>query len=223
MLTMLRLSLIPLLLLTTAAAAVEPLSIQDNSFLIEEAYNQENRVVQHIFTYQHQRDGSFASSFTQEWPAFGLRHQLSYTIPYSGRRVDDLAINYRYQLAGDGNARLAISPRISYLAGDRALQLNLPVSYAISSRLVTHWNAGTTISRNHTQWSGGGSIIVAALPKVHLMLETLRQGNTLVSPGVRWAHDLPHGLQVVPGIAMPIDLKTHQRSMYLYMSFEHPY
>jgi len=220
---MLRLSLIPLLLLATIAAAVEPLAIQDNSFLIEEAYNQEARVVQHVFTYQHEHDGSFASSFTQEWPALGLRHQLSYTIPYSGRRVDDFAINYRYQLVGDGNARLAISPRISYLTRNRELQINLPVSYALSSRVVTHWNAGTTVSRDHTQWSGGGSIIVAALPKVHLMVEALRQGNTLVSPGIRWAHDLPRGLQIVPGIAMPIDLRTHQRSLFLYVSFEHPY
>src|SRR5581483_6110481 len=143
--TMLRLSLIPLLLLATAAAAVEPLPIQDNSF------------VQHIFTWQRERDGSFASSFTQEWPALGLRHQLSYTVPYTGRRVNDLAVNYRYQLIGDGNARLAISPRVSYLAGDRAVQLNLPVSFAVSSRVVTHWNAGTTVSRGRTEWSGGGS------------------------------------------------------------------
>ncbi|SRR5581483_1467081 len=221
--TMLRLSLIPLLLLATAAAAVEPLPIQDNSFLIEEAYNQENRVVQHIFTWQRERDGSFASSFTQEWPALGLRHQLSYTVPYTGRRVNDLAVNYRYQLIGDGNARLAISPRVSYLAGDRAVQLNLPVSFAVSSRVVTHWNAGTTVSRGRTEWSGGGSVIIAALPKVHLMVEALRQRNTLVSPGIRWAHDLPHGLQIVPGIAIPIDTKTHQRSTYLYVSFEHPY
>ena len=222
---MLRLSLIPALLLTAATAfAGEPLAIQDNSFLIEEAYNQETHVVQHIFTYQREHDGTFASTFTQEWPVNGVRHQLSYTLPWSGSRVDDLAINYRYQLAGDGDARVAIAPRISYLTRDHAAQLNIPVSIVLSPRVVTHWNAGGTFTRDTKTWSGGGSVIVAALPKVHAMLEVFRQSRTtLVSPGVRWAHDLAHHLQIVPGIAMPVDTRTRKSSLYLYMSFEHPY
>ena len=222
---MLRLSLILFFLLAAVPAfAAEPLPIQDNSFLIEEAYNQEANVVQHIFTYQRDRDGSFASTFTQEWPVTGIRHQLSYTLPYTGRHVDDVAINYRYQLAGDGDSRLAIAPRLSYLVRDRAAQLNVPLSFVISPRVVTHWNAGATISRDEHTWSGGASIIIAALPKVHLMLEAFRQSHTtLVSPGIRWAHDLAHHLQIVPGIAMPVDTRTHERSLFLYMSFEHPY
>lgn len=223
---MLRLSLILTLLLSAAAAAFaeEPLPIQDNSFLIEEAYNQEAHVVQHIFTYQRARDGSFASTFTQEWPVTGIRHQLSYTVPYSGSRVNDVAINYRYQLAGDGDSRLALAPRVSFLGRDRAVQLNVPLSVVLSPRVVTHWNAGATISRDAHTWSGGGSVIVAALPKVHAMLEAFRQDRTtLISPGVRWAHDLRHHLQIVPGIAMPVDTRTHERSLFLYVSFEHPY
>jgi len=227
---MLRFSLILIALLSAAAAtfAGEPLAIQDNSFLIEEAYNQEANVVQHIFTYQRQRDGSFASTFTQEWPVTGIRHQFSYTIPYSGTRLDDVAINYRYQLLGDGEARLAIAPRVSYLVRDRAAQVNVPLSLALSSRVVTHCNAGATISRDAHNWSAGGSVIVAALPKVHAMLEVLatrdaHRTNRLVSPGIRWAHDLAHHLQIVPGIAMPIDTRTHERSLYVYMSFEHPF
>lgn len=222
---MLRLSLIPVLLLAAATAfAGEPLAIQDNSFLIEEAYNQEANVVQHIFTYQRDRGGSFAATFTQEWPVTGIRHQLSYTIPWSDQRIDDVAFNYRYQLVGDGTSRLAISPRLSYLVHDHAAQFNLPVSIVLSPRVVTHWNAGATVSRHEHSWSGGGSVIVAALPKMHLMLEVLRQPDaTLVSPGIRWAHDLPHQLQIVPGIAMPVDTRTHDRSLFLYLSFEHPF
>jgi len=217
-------SLIPVLLLATAALAAEPLAIQDNSFFIEEAYNQDANVVQHIFTYQRDRDGSFAATFTQEWPATGIRHQLSYTIPWSGRRIDDVALNYRYQLTGDSTSRLAIAPRLSYLVHDHAAQFNLPISIVLSPRVVTHWNAGATISRHEHSWSGGGSVIVAARPKMHLMLEVLRQSDTtLVSPGIRWAHDRPHQLQIVPGIAMPIDTRTHARSLFLYLSFEHPF
>lgn len=41
--------------------------IQDNSFLVEEAYNQDAGVVQHITTFQIQRGTSdFDTSFTQE-------------------------------------------------------------------------------------------------------------------------------------------------------------
>src|SRR5215475_6685724 len=44
--------------------------IQDNSFLIEEAYNQERHVVQHISTFSrmwNSKDWNY--TFTQEWPA----------------------------------------------------------------------------------------------------------------------------------------------------------
>ena len=61
--------------------------IRDNSFLVEEACNQEAGVVQHILTgaYAYQQAGasdldSWNFGFTQEWPLFGQRHQLGYTI-----------------------------------------------------------------------------------------------------------------------------------------------
>jgi len=43
--------------------------IEDNSFLIEEAYNQEAGVVQHISTFALQRGTrAWVYAFTQEWP-----------------------------------------------------------------------------------------------------------------------------------------------------------
>jgi len=64
--------------------------IQDNSFLIEEAYNQEAGVVQHILNIVHRanrhagaKSDEFSFVFTQEWPAFSQTHQLSYTAPYT--------------------------------------------------------------------------------------------------------------------------------------------
>lgn len=92
--------------------------IQDNSFLVEEAYNQEAGIVQHISIFQIARGTSdFDAAFTQEWPVGSIRHQLSYDIPVirtgSQTGVGDLGINYRYQLLGDGGAKLAISPRLS--------------------------------------------------------------------------------------------------------------
>jgi hypothetical protein len=84
-----------------AAVAAEPLAkgIQDNSFLIEEAYNQEAGVVQHITNLRRQ-NGQWQFSFSQEWPVFSQTHQFSYSVPYnfgSNRGVGDITLNYRYQ------------------------------------------------------------------------------------------------------------------------------
>jgi hypothetical protein len=65
------------------AQATEPAGppIQDNSFLIEEAYNQDPGIVQHIFTFRNHRGSSdFEASFTQEWPVDGIKNQLSYDL-----------------------------------------------------------------------------------------------------------------------------------------------
>ena len=176
-------------------------------------------MVQHIFTFTHG-----TATFTQEWPVRGLNHQLSYMLP-AQRNGGDALLNYRYQLAGDGNARLAVAPRLSLMkrrGGGYGVDANLPVSIAVSDRFVTHWNAGATTIDHTTTWSAGGSAIVAPLPKVHLMLEARYDGKVLtVSPGVRWAHDVGK-LQIVPGIAAPIG-SDHSRAVFAYLSLEHPF
>src|SRR5215510_2566446 len=64
--------------------------IKDNSFFLEEAYNQEAGVVQHIvngiwsrFVQEGRRESTIGLTFTQEWPVPDQTHQLSYTIPYA--------------------------------------------------------------------------------------------------------------------------------------------
>ena len=78
--------------------------IQDNSFFIEEAYNQEPGVVQHILNVPIDfTNGSreIAPSFTQEWPVFSQTHQFSYTIPHvfteEDNGMEDMRLNYRLQ------------------------------------------------------------------------------------------------------------------------------
>ena len=95
-------------------------AIEDNSYYIEEAYNQEERVVQHISNavYFEQPSRSLLYSFTQEWPAWGQTHQLSYTIPYtpyapaSSTGFGDILLNYRYQVATQQDFA-AFAPRLS--------------------------------------------------------------------------------------------------------------
>lgn len=223
-------TLLALLLAPVAAAQIEPLPIQDNSFLIEEAYNQEPFVVQHIFGMARDRDGHWTGTFTQEWPAGGLTHQLSYTLPLD--QSSDILLNYRYQLLGNGEARVACAPRLSLIAGsvhDRhfGFQAMVPVSVVMTDRIVTHWNAGLTREHSQTTWIAGASAIYAILPEVHFMLENLWTSDNrslIVSPGVRWAYDRPKKLQIVPGVAFPINTRdSHDRSVFLYLSFEHPF
>lgn len=58
--------LVTLSLLPPAHAQKNPPAIQDNSFLVEEAYNQEKGIVQHISTFVYYADShDWSYSFTQ--------------------------------------------------------------------------------------------------------------------------------------------------------------
>jgi hypothetical protein len=155
------------------AAEAEP-GISDNSFFIEEAYNQEKGVVQHIqsalWTFDRQGNdetSGFVYAFTQEWPLGGVRHQASYTLGYVdlwGDQPDaggivDVLLNYRYQLWEESDARPAFAPRFSLVlptgdeeeglsAGDPGFQINLPVSRRVGDRVHVHLNAGLTAFPN---------------------------------------------------------------------------
>jgi len=247
--------------------AAAPGPIEDNSFLIEEAYNQEAGVVQHISTFALQRTTrAWTYAFTQEWPLFSQRHQLSYTVPFvsagrgTGSGFGDVALNYRYQLADGTRSGIAVAPRFSVLfatgderrgrgAGGTGLQVNFPVSIKLSPTFVTHWNAGATYTptaRNALGdeastrgYNAGGSLIWLARSTFNVMLEAVwarveevsapsQQASYRVfylSPGVRGAINFRSGLQIVPGIAVPIGVGPSRgdRQLLFYLSFEHPF
>jgi hypothetical protein len=234
-----------LFVLVTSSTAAHG-QIADNSFLIEEAYNQERGVVQHISALLWQpSDGVWAYSFTQEWPLGGQTHQLSYTVPIAhpgsagGTEFGNIAVNYRYQLVRSGEAgeggRVAFAPRFTLLLGNASnrlgVQANLPVSAIVTPRLVAHANAGATLTHGSPDAVNlGGSMIWFARPAVHLLLETTWTRGAgvstwLLSPGLRWAYNLAKGLQIVPGIAAPLGIGPSwgERSVFLYLSFEHPF
>jgi hypothetical protein len=197
-----RLSLTAAVLLVCGArlAAQEAAPIADNSFLIEEAYNQEAGVVQHISTFARpDGGGAWAYSFTQEWPFRGRAHQLSYTVPVlneagNGTGVGDVALNYRYQLVGEGDDGLHVAPRLTLLlptgsedrgrgAGGLGIQTNLPLSLRPRPWLALHGNAGLTWTPSARNAAGqtartvdanlGGSAIWLLRQNFNLMLELL--------------------------------------------------
>lgn len=52
-----------------------------------------------------------------------------------------------------------------------------------------------------------------------------REHELLLNPGVRFAIDLPGGLQIVPGLAVPFGVgpSRGERGVFLYLSFEHSF
>jgi Putative MetA-pathway of phenol degradation len=197
-----RLALLAAALFSSATAfAGEAKPIQDNSFLLEEAYNQEPGVIQHISLFQRDRaTGDWVYAFTEEWPALGQSHQASITVPVLGLRqadgarrtgLGDVALNYRWQAVGDGEAPVAVAPRLTALlptgddtrghgAGGIGAQVNLPVSATLGPHFVGHFNLGATFNPSARTDLGRGrqsavnlgqGLVWLLHPNVNLMLE----------------------------------------------------
>ena len=218
----------------TAQRPVREPGIQDNSFLIEESYNQEEGVVQNIQTFQRDGDGGWIATFTQEWPLPAQTHQLSYTLvgarnpPQEGGSagLGDLALNYRYQLVGSGESVVAVAPRISLVlptgswragrgSGGVALQALVPLSIAASRRIVVHGNAGFTwipAARNpRGDRAGslgsvvGGSVVWLARDAANLLVEAIWARTGVVEAPHRVSYD--ESLLVSPGARFAINTR----------------
>jgi hypothetical protein len=143
-------------------------AFEDNSFLLEEAFNQPHGVLQHIFNLSiddlHGRN--IISSFTQEIPLTNLTHQLSYTIYYNALNAvsgatsgfGDLYISYRPMLSGE-MAWAMVIPRFTIIlptgksvdglgSGGWGGQFNLAITKRLSRTIVTHYNGGFTFISN---------------------------------------------------------------------------
>jgi hypothetical protein len=215
-------------------------AIEDNSYFIEEAYNQEDRVVQHINNARYSLVSShdFAYSFTQEWPVFSQRHQISYTIGFSSLNsgrvfgFNDVILNYRYQLTSH-DAFITIAPRISLIiptgnakkalgTGVFGYQFNLPASKRISNSFVCHANVGYTLLPNvesagtentisHNTYSFlnmGASTIWLVSYRTNLMLEVL---YIISHEADESSGMITYGQTIIsPGLRHAFDLKSLQ-------------
>lgn len=237
-------------------STASPPVVQDNSFLVEEAYNQEAGIVQHVSTLAAQRGSrDFEFAFAQEWPLFSIRHQLSFDMPIvrsrSSTGLGDIALNYRYQLLGDGDAKLAIAPRVSMLLptgdwkrgrGNGAVggEAAIAASVVASRLFAAHTNLGvafTPRARNDSgaredvhEYSLGQSIIFTGSSFIQPLVEAIYSDGSfgeqlLISPGVRAAFNFSSGLQIVPGIAVPLGIGSSrgEKGVFVYLSFEHPF
>jgi hypothetical protein len=230
-------SIIPFLLSVRLAAATtpdseEPLAkgIQDNSFLVEEAYNQEPGVIQHIwniplfFTGHHKE---VPASFTQEWPVFSQTHQFSYSVPYTFIEngevgFEDVRLNYRFQALREDGRTPAFAPRFTLIVptgqadkgfgrGRVGYEVNLPLSKIVSERWTIHFNSGGSIfpdvQGHHLINSNlGGSAIYAATRELNFLVESIALWEEDVGSGRKLEHSLTALLS--PGARYAFNLRN---------------
>lgn len=199
-------------------------TVKDNSFLIEEAYNQEAGVVQFIFNHQYQDPTQDASTvFTNEIPLGGETHQFSYVVPMErvGARdesgLGDILLNYRYQLLN--NEYIAMAPRLSLIlptgdykkelgSGAVGLQFNQSVSVTLSDKWTNHWNAGFTYTPGSKDSNGdtadvfgfnfGTSVVYNWTSRTNLLCEfVLNNMESTTGPDEKAAET---SYWIVPGI-----------------------
>jgi hypothetical protein len=202
---------------------------------MEEAYNQEYGVVQHIQSFARDFETKdYVYSFTQEWPIdIDPRHQFSYTllgahndeVANSGFGWGDTFLNYRFQLVR--GERLAVAPRASLIVptgqssegrgvGGFGFQTNWAVSFRANPKLTMHSNAGWTVVPNAKDEVGnkarrdffnlGQSFIWLAKPRFNVLLETVYVASAdILNPGTT---RFSHDVLMNPGIRWSYNFKN---------------
>lgn len=184
-------------LLTISAFA----RIEDNSFLLEEAFNQEYGIYQFIQVYQTptQKRDNYDYSFENEIPLTDKVHQLSYEIPMantdSSNRggVGDMVLNYRWQPLNKDGFLLAerfglITPTGSVKngtgSGAYGFEFTQAATLTVNDRLINHWNLGFSMipnaktsahnfKRTVSSYSAASSLIYLLSDNFNLMLESV--------------------------------------------------
>ncbi|MFV8256721.1 hypothetical protein ACNQKP_02880 [Bdellovibrio bacteriovorus] len=205
--------------------------VKDNSFLIEEAYNQEAGVVQFIQAYQYMDPAhDWTYSFTNEIPITDETHQFSYVIPVlklngveEETNVGDVLLNYRYQLLNTD--LVAIAPRFTLIVptgdykkgfgnGVAGFQFNQAVSLTLNEKWTNHWNAGFTYTPDAKNAVGdtasifgfnfGTSVVYNVTPKTNLLCEfAFNNTETVEGQDTKGSESTYY---VVPGIRTAFDV-----------------
>jgi hypothetical protein len=171
--------------------------LKDNSFFVEEAFNQEPGKVQTRFRFFRVEDDT-ELRIGQEWPLGSRRHQLSYTLPFRASEEEelfeltDVRLTYSLQAQEEGPGRPAFAPRLTAIfptaeeedregQGNPGIELLLPFSKRVGD-LYLHANLGMAHRFGVEAGLGeeallftpflGGSAVVQVTPGLNLLLET---------------------------------------------------
>jgi hypothetical protein len=222
--------------IASCVVAQEPLRpLEDNSFLLEEAFNQEAHVIQHIFTaiFNQQPSRALTINFTQEWPVGSQLHQFSLSVPATLMReggtsgLNDVLLNYRFQLVAVENETF-IAPRVSVILptsvermnGEKGvgLQLAFPYSHYVSPGWIIHVNGGLSLipRRSEPALFGsklistmlGGSGIWLASPRFNILCELVFTSET--AEDNNGVVEQTQDLTISPGFRFGIDVGALQ-------------
>ncbi len=208
--------------------------VEDNSFLIEEAYNQEEGVVQFINVFKrNSKTKDWDYTFINEIPVFSQAHQFSYEIPLShlGEAnktiISDVKFNYRREFFR--NDKVVSTGRVSLFtptgkykegtgSGKFSPEISLINSVIVSDKWVQHWNIGAGYIAdakdalgnvaNNTNLFAGVSNVVLITDQFNFMLETLFSSSeaTVGNNLTEWGTSVV----VSPSLRMAIDYKNWQ-------------
>lgn len=218
--------------------------IEDNSFLLEEAYNQEWGVYQFIQKYQSSdKYKLYDYVFENDIPVTDKTHQFTYAIPYqkadanekSG--VGDVGLNWRIQPYNKNGVMLAerfgiVLPtgKVDTGAGNGVFGFEFmqAATININDRWSNHWNigfrtmpnaksAGIDKKRTLTNATAGSSLIFVVNDSFDLMFEgLLDSGQSVDADGVKTSSTT---LTINPGFRFAIDLDWKETQIVPGISF----
>lgn len=214
------------------ASFAEP--VEDNSFLVEEAYNQEPGIVQFIQVWQKSNEtDDWGYTFINEIPVMSQAHQFSYEIPFqfldvnNKTQLSDVKLNYRYEMfrtdAVVSTGRVSVEvPSGDYKkgfgTGAAGYEGSMVTSVKLSDKWVQHWNLGAGISPDAKNTTGdkadnskyfwGFSQIYLFQDNLNFMLEVAGsvEEETTGPKMTSWGQEIV----VSPSIRYAIDYKDWQ-------------
>lgn len=209
-------------------------AVEDNSFLVEEAYNQEPGVVQFINVYQKNKEtNDWNYTFINEIPMGSQSHQFSYELPFihtdssSSTDIGDVKFNYRYEFFRSD--KIVTTGRFSVKTptgkydkgmgtGQTGQEVSLVSSVIISDKWVQHWNMGASYTPNSKNTSGaqadnsnfffGNSNVYLFTDNLNFMLETVVTSteSTTADKKTEWSSSVI----LSPSLRYAIDYKDWQ-------------
>jgi hypothetical protein len=219
-------------------------AIEDNSFLLEEAFNQEWGVYQFIQTYTTQNVArGYEYTFENEIPITDKTQQFSYEFAVARQdakshgAISDVTLNYRLQPYNKDGVLLADRFGLIIPTGDvdknagngvYGFEFMQAATILINEDFATHFNfgftvlpnaksAGTNERRSITTVTAGTSFIYLWKDSVNFLLEGLLQsGQSVLPDGTRSADTM---LTINPGMRFAIDLEWHDTQIVPGISF----
>lgn len=173
--------------------------IEDNSFLLEEAFNQKKGEYQFIQKYHTSATGYIEYVFEVEAPLSDETHQLSLDISrirpeeIPASSFSDLNLNYRYQALNREDMILTekvglvlVTGKVENETSNGALgfQLMQVATFKLSEKYINHWNLGTTVipqaetpggEKTILEFTGGTSLINNYSDRLNFLLEAVLQ------------------------------------------------